>query len=427
MDRLASRRSRCGSVLARLTLASGLVSVYVPQPEKLDTMLDHQPTASGRAIFAAFLQLGLTAFGGPATVAYIRDLAVKRKGWLTADSFQDGVALCQSIPGATAMQAAAYVGLRAGGPLGALAAYVGFGLPAFVLMLLLTVAYQQSRDLPTVTAAFRGLQVVVVAVVANAALSFGRHSFESWRDIVPALGAAAFLLYGGSPIIVVCAAAALGLPLYQGLGTPPAGSVGPKRTSHWSKLRPAVALLTSMAVGLLVLFCFERRLFDLSTLMLKVDLFAFGGGFASVPLMLHEVVGVRHWMDSRTFMDGIALGQVTPGPIVITATFVGYQLAGLPGAVAGTVSVFTPSMITLMAAVPYFDQLQNSPMVRRALRGVLASFVGLLLAVALRFGLAVSWNLLSGTIAVLAFSALRLGVDILWVALVVGVASLLLL
>jgi chromate transporter len=388
-------------------------------------MSDRKPVVSAGVIFAAFLRLGLTAFGGPAMVAYIRDLAVKRKGWVTAESFQDGVALCQSIPGATAMQTAAYAGLRAGGPLGAAAAYVGFGLPAFVLMLLLTVAYQQSRDLPAVTSAFRGLQVIVVALVANAALNFGRGSVKNWRDALPALGAAAFLVHGGSPILVVCAAATLGLVLYRGPGEPATGRASHQGDSHCGQLRPAAVLLTGLAVGLAVLFFFDRRLFDLSALMVKVDLFAFGGGFASVPLMLHEVVGARHWMDSRTFMDGIALGQATPGPIVITATFVGYQLAGLPGAVAATVSIFTPSLIILTAAVPYFDRLQHSRLVRRALRGVLASFAGLLLAVALRFGLAVSWSALSASMAVLAFTALRLGVDILWVVPVGGVVSVL--
>lgn len=89
----------------------------------------------------------------------------------------------------------------------------------------------------------------------------------------------------------------------------------------------------------------------------------------------------RHWMDSKTFMDGIALGQVTPGPIVITATFVGYEVAGLAGGLAGTVAVFTPSFLMVLITVPYFDQLQRSLLFRRALRGILASFVGLLLAV----------------------------------------------
>lgn len=157
--------------------------------------------------------------------------------------------------------------------------------------------------------------------------------------------------------------------------------------------------------------------------MLRIDVFAFGGGFASIPLMLHEVVESRHWLDHKTFMDGIALGQVTPGPIVITATFVGYQVAGLGGAIIGTISIFTPSFFMVLVTVPYLDRMQHSLIFRRAIRGVLVSFVGLLTAVALNFGLAVSWTVLPVIVAVAAFAALRLKIDILWVVLAGVIAS----
>ncbi len=121
-------------------------------------------------IFAAFLRLGLTAFGGPAMVPYIRALAVDKKGWLGESSFQLGMAVCQLIPGATAMQMAAWVGLRSRGGPGALAAYLGFGLPAFALMAALSLLYFSARDVPMLTAAFSGLQLVVVALILHAAI-----------------------------------------------------------------------------------------------------------------------------------------------------------------------------------------------------------------------------------------------------------------
>ncbi len=378
-------------------------------------------------LFLAFLRLGLTAFGGPAMVAYIRDLAVKQKGWLSDDSFKDGVALCQTIPGATAMQAAAYAGLRAGGPLGAVATYIGFGLPSFVLMVFLSALYGKAHDLPAVVSLFTGLQVIVVALVANATFNFGRRSIKKWQDVLLGLGAAGFLVVGGSPIVAIISSALLGLILYLKLDLTKAVHTTSLQGNVWSMLRPAVVMIMLLALGLAVLFFLQRRLFDLATLMLKVDLFAFGGGYASVPLMLHEVVGVRHWMDSRVFMDGIALGQITPGPIVITATFVGYLLAGIPGAIVGTASVFTPSLIILTIVVPYFDRLQHNPFIQRGLRGALVSFVGLLLAVAIRFGLAAQWSVLSVLIALAAFVAFRLKVDILWVVLAgAGISALVL-
>ena len=368
-------------------------------------------------MFLAFLRLGLTAFGGPAMVAYIRDLAVKRKQWLSQESFEDGAALCQSIPGATAMQTAAYVGLRAGGPLGALAAFVGFGLPAFVLMVGLSAAYRAGQNLQPVLSAFHGLHLIVIAIIANAAFNFGRSSIKNWRDVVPAAGAAAILVSRGSPVLAIVGSAVLSLLLYHGVNLPArparaASAEGARRT-----LRFAAILMLLVAAGLAVLYLLNRRMLDLGTLMLKVDIFAFGGGFASIPLLLHEVVEVRGWLDSKTFMDGIALGQVTPGPIVITATFVGYQIAGLLGAVVGTVGIFAPSFLMVLATVPYFDRLQHSLLFRRALRGVLASFVGLLVAVAINFGMAVSWTVPGVILGVAALAALRLKVDILWVVL----------
>jgi chromate transporter len=378
-------------------------------------------------LFLAFLRLGLTAFGGPAMVAYIGDLAVKKKRWLSHETFRDGAALCQSIPGATAMQTAAYVGLRTGGPVGALAAFVGFGLPAFVLMIGLSALYQAGRDFQPVLAAFHGLRVIVIAIVVNAALNFGRSSIRNGRDTLLAAGAAAVLVCHGSPIIAIVASAALSVLLYRGVDLPTrAPSAGSRITGRQTfALAGALALLA--VVGLVALYMWERPQFNLATLMLKVDLFAFGGGFASVPLMLHGVVDVHHWLDGRTFMDGIALGQVTPGPIVITATFVGYQVAGVLGALVGTVGIFTPSFLMVLVTVPYFDRLQQALWFRRAIRGVLASFVGLLIAVAANFGIAVSWSIPAEVLALAALVALRLRVDIFWVVLVGAAVSMLVL
>ena len=136
-----------------------------------------------------------------------------------------------------------------------------------------------------------------------------------------------------------------------------------------------------------------------------------------MPVMLHQVVDVRNWMDSKTFMDGIALGQVTPGPIVITATFVGYQIAGLAGAVVGTVAVFSPSFLMVLITVPYFDRLQRALLFRRMLRGILASFTGLLLAVTVQFATAVSWTSGAILLALAAFLALLFRIEVLWVVL----------
>ena len=378
--------------------------------------IGQRPSLPG--LFGSFLRLGVTAFGGPAMVAYIRDLAVQKKHWVSPESFADGTALCQTIPGATAMQVAAYVGLRARGAVGALAAFVGFGLPAFLLMTILSVLYTVSRDLQPVESAFRGLHVIVVALVANAMVNFGRSTIKNWRDAILACGAGAFLFGRGSPILAILASAGVGMILYHGVNLAIRSLQADVQPGGRRAVFQVISAILAGGAVLVALLVLDRRLFDLAALMMKVDVFAFGGGFASVPVMLHQVVDVRHWMDSRTFMDGIALGQVTPGPIVITATFVGYQIAGLAGALAGTVAIFSPSFLLVLITVPYFDRLQHSLLFRRALRGILASFVGLLLAVTVQFGIAASWTVPAIFLAMAAFAALWFKIDILWVVLV---------
>lgn len=391
-------------------------------------MKETQYPATTVNIFTAFLRLGLTAFGGPAMVAYIRAMTVKDKGWVEEDSFKKGIALCQTIPGATAMQAAAYAGLRAGGPWGAVAAYTAFGLPAFILMVTLTAMYTKTHDLPGVIALFTGLQVIVIALVAAATIGFGRRYINNRQDIFLAAGAASFLALGGSPIIAILASGFLGLILYRSLihkdSTLPESEI---RKTTWKTLRPALSIALLAIISLGLLFFIRRDLFSLSILMLKIDFFAFGGGYASVPLLFHEIVEVHHWMSNQALMDGIALGQVTPGPIVITATFAGYLLAKIPGAIVGTISIFTPSLFLLLLVVPYFDRMQHSASLQRGLRGVLVSFVGLLLAVTIRFGLAVHWTPLSILIAVCALIALLKKINILWVVLAGAIVSAVLL
>ena len=368
-------------------------------------------------LFRAFLRLGLTAFGGPAMVPYVRAVAVERKAWLTPRQFQDGVALCQSIPGATVMQLVAYIGLKVGGPVGSLAAFLAFALPAFGLMLALSAAYARTRDISGVLAVFAGLQVIVVALVANAAYDFGRKSIKDWRDGLLALGAGLLILFGGNPVVAICAAALAGLVVYpraQSGQAPPAGREDPGKRGAW---HGAGLALAALAAGLLGLYLVDAQLFDLAALMVKVDIFAMGGGFASLPLMHHEMVELRGWFDGRTFMDGIALGQVTPGPIVITATFAGYLLHGFLGAVVGTVAVFSPSLIILWAVFPHFERLRRNPTFQRVLRGSLACFVGLLSAVAVRFALDAPWSPAGVVLALAALAALLRKVDILWVVL----------
>ena len=384
------------------------------------------PTSRSRpssvALFLAFLRLGAVSFGGPAMVAYIKRLAVTRKGWLAEDEFQQGVALCQAVPGATAMQCAAYVGLRARGLRGAICAFAGFGLPAFLLMLALSMAYQHALRVPAITAMLAGLRALVVALVANAAWSFGRSTVKRLREARIALATALLFFFGVSPFVIVVTAGLAGAIFLRDPAPAPMTSHA-SPTSTWKIFLPPAIVLAFAALLVATLFLFDRDLAHLSLILMRIDLFAFGGGFAAVPLMFREFVIDHHWLPQSVFLDGIALGQVTPGPIVITATFVSYQIAGLVGAMVGTVAIFLPSLFAVVLVEPWFQRLRSSARFRAATQGFLLSFVGLLAAVTIHFARMVSWNVSSAIIAALALVALLLKIDVLWVVLAGAVAS----
>jgi len=382
------------------------------------TTEEPKESVSAIKLFLAFLRLGATAFGGPAMVPYIQEMVVKRNVWISASGFRNGLALCQSIPGATAMQTAAFCGLRAGGVRGAVAAYAGFGLPAFLLMVAFSIAYGKAQTMPLGVSVFTGLRAIVIALMANAAINFSRSSLKNIRDILLAIASAVFLGFGGPPVVAILMTAIAAAIVYRGIDISTPQEAGENREPEFRvKTFSSTFFLPILVCLAAIFFLLSHRLAELAALMAKIDLFAFGGGFASIPLMLHEIVQVRGWMDSKTFMDGIALGQVTPGPIVITATFVGYQVLGFIGAVVATLGIFTPSFLILLVSVPYFDRWQRSVVFRRVLRGALVCFVGLLFSATIRFAMAVPWSAPSVALAVAAFLALRFRLDIIWVVL----------
>jgi chromate transporter len=385
------------------------------QPQK-------EPPSLG-TIFLSFLLLGVTAFGGPAMVEYIRRLSVEEKGWLDERSFRDGVALCTTVPGATAMQVAAYVGLRIKGVAGAAASFTGFGLPAFLFMMILSALYLEMKGIGMAFSAFQGLKLLVVAIVGAAAIGFSRDTLSGIRPFAIAVIAAALFLLGVSPILIIILAGVLGILA----GTPLPVQGGTAGDAMGSTVRAVVLIALCGAALLITLALLSPPLAGIFALMLRIDLFAFGGGQASLPLLFHEVVQARGWLDAQTFLDGIALGQVTPGPIVISATFIGYLLQGPLGGAVATLGIFLPSFLMVIGVAPYFPVLRSSTRMSRAFGGIVSSFAGLLISVTILFGSQIPWNLPRVLIAGGAFIALMGKVRVHWVVLAGVLVSLLLL
>ena len=374
-------------------------------------------------VFISFLKLGLSAFGGPAMVTYIKALAVDKKHWLDEETFGHGIALCQTLPGAIAVNTASYAGYRARGFGGMLAAFAGFTLPAFLLMLMFSVIYVKTRSLPMMNSLFSGLEVIVVGLVAHATATFGKRTLRNGRDVGLALAGAALLALKLNPFLVIVAMACAGIILFRSSG---AQSVISVQASGAAK-RDTLVLFSLFALCLLALWLVERKLFDLAWVMAKIELFAFGGGYTALTLMFHEIVEVRQWLDHQTLIDGIALGQITPGPILITAAFIGYMVGGFAGALVGTLAIFMPGLVLIVIVLPFFDRLRANPIFFSAIRGIVSCFVGLLLFVTIKFAFAVQWDWRHLLLLAASMGMLFAKVDILYVVLGGAVLSLLVL
>lgn len=380
------------------------------------------------AIITAFLHLGVTAYGGLAMVEPIRQRIVKEKGWLSQKEFLDGLALCQMVPGATVVQLAAYVGYRLRKTPGALAAAAGFILPAFVLMLGLSALYFAYGNVAWVKSVSRGLGVVVIALLLQAVWHLGRNVGKHWLDVGIALLALLALWFQANYILVFVAAGLLRLILSLKLLGDQVVPGGPTQGQEL----PAGTILTHLALTLLVLagllvglWRLDPKLGLMASTFFKIAMVAFGGGYAMIPILQWDLVDRLGWLTLQQFLDGILLGFVTPGPIIITATFVGYWVKGLLGAIVATVSIFLPPILIIIFLTPFYQRIKEARLMRPVIQGILAALVGMLVLVTLQMGAVTLTDLKS--LALMAAASLALivfKVNLLWIVVAVAGLSL---
>jgi chromate transporter len=375
-------------------------------------------TVTAREIAGVFLRIGATAYGGPAIVAQIRQVTVLERGWLTDEEFAESLAFCQTLPGAIAVQTAAHVAWRLRGPLGALLATFTYVLPAFLLMLGLSAAYVATGSVAWVEAALKGLHAVVVAIILDSIVNMLRPALRDWRGVLIAVMAALALLLKAGALVALLGSALVAVPLFWGQRPPDGKAARPQQAAPRHGRRGMVAIFAAAALFALAVILagvLDPRLPSLAATMVKVDLLAFGGGYTAVALMHDQVVRVHPWLSNQQFLDGLLMGQITPGPVILTATFIGYQVAGVGGAFMATAAIFMPSWLLLALLAPQFSRIRGLAWVYRMVRGLLAAFVAMLVWVLIQVGgdAVSSWRGIAlGTVA---FLALRLKVAPLWV------------
>ena len=326
---------------------------------------------------AQLLKIGATAYGGPAIMGIMQAELQEKRQWVSKERFVEGLSLVNMLPGATAAQLSIFLGYARGGWWGGLLGGLCFVLPGFFVLLVLTMGYAVLGVTPVLRGALYGLGPVVMGIYLVAVYRLGKAAMNTRSQVSIAIAAAVAAL--ASPVGVA------GILLL-------AGGVG-LWLFHSRKLGATV--LVSLAACLAVLHIIARSasvpgvltapgdppaagLLPLAAFLLKVGALTFGGGLTMIAFMQEQLVSQFHWLTPQEFIDGLALGQFTPGPILMVAAYVGYKVAGVTGAVIGGAAAFLPSFVMMLAILPALDRVRKLVWTRAALRGIAPAVIGIL-------------------------------------------------
>ncbi len=315
-----------------------------------------------------FLKLGTIAFGGPAAhIAMMEDEFVRRRAWVSREQFLDLVGAASLIPGPSSTEVAIYLGYRRAGWRGLLIAGCCFILPAALMVGVLAWAYVRFGSLPQIGAVLYGVKAVIIAIVAQAVVAFARTAIKTWALLVLGILGVVASGLGANPLAVLVGAGVLcTLPLAWRRGR-----------AGWNA--PLVAVVGGSAGALSAIA--HVSLLKLFLVFVKIGAVVFGSGYVLLAFLRADFVERTGWLTNTQLIDAVAVGQVTPGPVFTTATFIGYLLAGPLGAVVSTVAIFLPSFVIVAASGPLIPRLRRSPIASAFLDGLNVASVALMATV----------------------------------------------
>lgn len=327
-------------------------------------------------ISTSLLKIGALAYGGPAIMGIMQAELQEKRQWLSKERFLEGLSLVNLLPGAGATQLGIFLGYARGGWWGGLLAGLCFVLPAFFIMMALTVAYATAGGTPLMRGALYGLGPVVLGIFSVAVYRLGRNAITGLAQVLIALAAAAAVATGPLGLVVVLGlAGGIGIFLFHSrrLGASMLALLSAIWLlwyfAGWSAFgTPAATTGPDGAPGLL----------DIGAFFFKVGAFSFGGGLTMIAFVQEQVVNQFQWLTPREFVDGLALGQFTPGPILMVAAYVGYKLAGLAGGIVGAAAIFLPSFLLMLSILPVFERLRQWRWMQAALKGIGPAVIGML-------------------------------------------------
>ena len=368
--------------------------------------------SSLRELAAFFLRLGTTAFGGPAAhIAIMEDELVRRRKWLSREKFLDLLGASNLIPGPSSSELAIHIGYLLGGWPGLLVAGICFILPAACMVAVLARAYLHFGKLPEVSAILYGVKPVVIAVILQALWGLGRTAVKTTFLGVLGVLSVLFAFLGLHPLVVLLLAGG-------------AVSLASLRTSRLS-----VAAVPVAAVAPTVASAGAAASFSLGSIFLvflKVGAVVFGSGYVLLAFLRADLVTHRGWLTDSQLVDAVAVGQVTPGPVFTTATFIGYLLGGVRGAVVATIGIFLPAFLLVAASGPLLPRIRKSKIAGAFLDGVNVGSLALMTEVTWQLGRVSLIDSLTVVLAVASVAALiRLRLNSAWLMLFGAVLGLL--
>jgi chromate transporter len=372
-----------------------------------------------------FLRIGMTAFGGfMALISVVEQTVVERRRWLRHDDMLDGISLASMLPGPVAVNVVAYVGYRLRGYPGAAVAWAAVLLPSFILIVGLSFAYFRWGGIPAVQNIFKGFMPAVAAIVFSTAWGMARKTVGTLRETA-ILFVSLFVLLriGGvySTVLIVILAGVAGWVFFR--SETASGPPMPKNASSHFSLKPVLALLPVFAAPFAP--ATANALVSLFLVFAGMSIMLFGGGYVFVPMIQEIVVKGHGWVTQTEFVNGIALGQITPGPILISAAFIGYKLAGVTGALAGTVGIFLPPAVIMVTAASILERIKASRVLRAAMRGIRPAVIGMIFAaVVVIAGTAPDHWASFAIFAATLFALERFRIDVVWLIPIAGLAGL---
>jgi chromate transporter len=343
-----------------------------------------KPPGPLREVTTLFLRLGTTAFGGPAAhIALMRHEVVEQRGWIDDEEYGRLIGLANLVPGPNSTEVAMHVGRVRAGTKGLFAAGLAFIAPAFVMMLGLAWLYAEYGTRPKFQSVLAGIAPVVVVLIVQAILQLGRSSLRDAPTIAIGLVALVAAIVGVHELVILLVAGIVAVAVWR-MGE--RGTAGRSGGGLGVLLLPALPAFPALhqlgQLGPVVATAGPVMLAPLFLVFLQIGAVLYGSGYVLYALLEAQLVSNHHWLTERQLLDAITMGQLTPGPLFTTATFVGYTLRGFPGAVVATVGIFLPAFVFVAATDVVVRRLRDNAAFAAFLKGVVAASLALMVAVA---------------------------------------------